>query len=95
MFKKIVIMACDIDHLDKGLCTANHLVMLDTCACEVIIKRRVMPLKLNFPINFLLIFACDLTHGLLYYPMVMLHTCTVIWKSKGECDHDLAKIRDR
>ena len=32
---------------------------------------------------------------IIYYPLVMLHTCTVICKSKGGCDHDLAMIRDR
>ena len=49
-----------------------------------------MPLKQNFLINFpfdISFLPCPWTY--IYYPLVILHTCTVIWKSKGGCDHDL------
>ena len=47
----------------------------------------------NFPIHFpfdISLLPCPWT-----YPLAMLHTCTLIYKSKGGCYHDLARIRDR
>ena len=55
-----------------------------------------MTLKRNFPINIPFdssLWPCPWTY--IYYQLVMLHTCAVIWKSKGGYDHDLARIRDR
>ena len=49
-------------------------------------QEKVRALKTKFSNKFPLILACGLALGLIYYPLVILHTCTEIWKSKGIID---------